>query len=131
MPLLAPVFNHGKTVPGGGCSSRSPPTQDSFVHQHLGYDLREHIILEDILAASLPLPIITAPIATVPSPTPQPHSPSVRLLLLLPEQPVANLFPNLFHAPVCTFAIDCYPRQYTIVYDHGEKFWVPQEEFIE
>jgi len=24
LPLLALVFNHGKTVPGGGCSSRSP-----------------------------------------------------------------------------------------------------------
>jgi len=26
-PLLAPVFNHGKTVPGGGRGSRSPPDQ--------------------------------------------------------------------------------------------------------
>jgi len=24
-PILAPVFNHGKTVPGGGRGSRSPP----------------------------------------------------------------------------------------------------------
>ena len=29
-PLLAPVFNRGKTAPGGGCSSRSPPFLSSL-----------------------------------------------------------------------------------------------------
>jgi len=82
------------------------PTQDSFVHQHLGHDLREHIIFEDIPAAPLPLPIVAVPVATVLSPAPELHSPSLRLLPLLRKQPVEDLFPNLFHAPTCTFAID-------------------------
>jgi len=107
------------------------PTQDSFVHQHLGHNLREHVVLEDIPTASLPLPIVVAPIATVPSPTPGSRSPSVGLLPLLHEQPVADLFPNLFHAPTCTYAVDCHPHQYQVVYNRGEKFWVPSEEFVE
>ena len=81
------------------------PTQDSFIHQHLGHNLREHIILEDILAAPLPSPIVEAPVATVPSPTPKPCQPTPGVPLLS-EVPVADLFPHLFHAPTCTFAID-------------------------
>jgi len=107
------------------------PTQDSFVHQHLGHDLREHITLEDILAAPLLLLQVITPVATVPSPAPELCSPSVRLLLLLLKQPVADLFPNLFHTPACTFAVDCHPHQYQVIYDHGKKFWIPSEEFVE
>jgi len=107
------------------------PTQDSFVHQHLGHDLREHIVLEDIPAASLPPPVVDVPVTTVPSPAPKPHSPTSRVLPLLHEQPVADLFPNLFHAPACTFAVDRHPHQYSVVYDRGEKHWVPQEEYVE
>jgi len=106
------------------------PTQDSFVHQHLGYDLGEHVTLGDIPAAPLPSPIIEAPVATVLSPAPESRqlSPGVPLF---PGVPVKDLFPNLFHAPACTDIVDRHPHQYTVVYDHREKFWVPQEEFIE
>jgi len=81
------------------------PTQDSFVHQHLGHNLEEHVVLEDIPTALLPPPIVKALIATVPSPTPESRQPSPGVPLL-PEVPVEDLFPNLFHAPACTFAID-------------------------
>jgi len=107
------------------------PTQDSFVHHHLGYNLGEHITLEDILAAPLPLPVVEVPVATVPSSTPRPRSPTSGVLPLLREQPVADLFPHLFNAPACTLAVDRHPHQYTIVYDCREKYWVPQEEYIE
>jgi len=106
------------------------PTQDSFVHQHLGHNLREHITLEDILAAPLLSPIVEAPVTTVPSPAPESHQPTPGVSLLS-EVPVANLFPNLFHAPACTYAIDRHLHQYQVVYDRGEKFWVPSEEFVE
>jgi len=106
------------------------PTQDSYIHQYLGHDLGEHIVLEDIPDAPLPLPIVEVSIATVPSPAPEPHQPTFGVPLL-PEVPVEDLFPNLFHAPTCTLAVDRHPHQYTVVYDCGEKFWVPQEEFIE
>jgi len=107
------------------------PTQDSFVYHHLGYDLGEHVTFEDIPATPLPLLVVEAPVATVPSPTPGPHSPTSGVLSLLRKQPVADLFPYLFNTPACTLAVDCYPHQYTVVYDHGEKYWVPQEEYIE
>jgi len=107
------------------------PTQDSFVHHHLGYNLGEHITFEDIPTAPLPLPVIEAPVATVLSPTPKLRSPTSRVLPLLRKQPVADLFPHLFNAPACTLAIDCHPYQYTIVYNCGEKYWVPQEEYVE
>jgi len=106
------------------------PTQDSFVHQHLGHDLREHVVLEDIPAAPLPSPIVEAPIATVPSPAPESCQPTPGVSLLS-EVPVADLFPNLFHAPACTYAIDRHPHQYQVVYDRSEKFWVPSEEFVQ
>jgi len=105
------------------------PTQDSFVHQHLGHDLREHVVLEEIPTAALPPPVVEAPVATVPSPAPESHQPSPGVPLL-PEVSVEDLFPNLFHAPACTFVADRHPHQYTVVYNRGEKFWVPQEEFI-
>jgi len=106
------------------------PTQDSFIHQHLGHDLREHITLEDIPAAPLPSPIIKAPVATVLSPTPKScqSSPGVPLLA---EVPLTDLFPNLFAAPACTFTVNRHPHQYQVVYDRSEKFWVPSEEFVE
>ena len=107
------------------------PTQDSFVHQHLGHDLREYVVFEDIPAAPLLSPIVAAPIATVPSPTPKPCSPSTGLLLLLLEQPIEDLFPHLFNAPACTLAVNCHPYQYSVVYNRGEKHWVLQEEYIE
>jgi len=107
------------------------PTQDSFVHHHLGYNLGEHVTFEDIPAAPLPPPVVEAPVATVPSPTPGPRSPTSGVLPFLHEQPVADLFPHLFNAPVCTLAVDRHPHQYTVVYDHGEKYWVPQEEYVE
>ena len=114
------------------------PTQDSFVHQHLGFNPREHIATEDIPAAPLPQAQVTAPIATVPSPAPASRPPSPVVLpvihehsLLIPALPLADVFPNLFAAPACTFVADRHPHQYTVVYDRSEKFWVPQEEFIE
>jgi len=104
-------------------------TQDSFVERIFGGDLQSHVTTKDILAAPLLSPIVAAQVATVPSPAPEPRTPLVDLLPLS-EVPVANLFPNLFHAPACTFAVDRHPHQYTVVYDRGEKFWVPQEEFV-
>jgi len=106
------------------------PTQDSFVERIFGGDPQSHVVTEDIPAAFLPLPVIEAPIATVPSPAPKSRQPTPGVPLL-PEASVEDLFPNLFHTPTCTFAVDRHPHQYTVVYDHGEKFWVPQEEFIE
>ena len=115
------------------------PTQDSFVHQHLGFHPQAYIQTEDMPPEPLPEAIVNAPVATVPSPAPGPRSPTPGLLPVLHELtplplllvPLADLFPNLFAAPVCTFVDDCHPHQYNIVYDRGEKFWVPQEEFIE
>jgi len=106
------------------------PTQDLFVEQIFGEDPRSHIALEDIPVASLPSPVVEAPVATVPSPTPEPHQPTFGVSLLS-EVPLVDLFPNLFAAPACTYAIDCHPHQYQVVYDRGEKFWVPTEEFVE
>jgi len=105
------------------------PTQDSFIEQIFGGDPQRHVATEDILAASLPSPVVEAQVATILSPAPEPQTPLADLFPL-PEAPLANLFPNLFHAPTCTFAIDCHPYQYTIIYNRGVKFWVPQEEFI-
>jgi len=81
------------------------PTQDSYVYQHLGHDLEEHIVLEDIPDTPLPSPIVEAPVTTVPSPAPKSRQPSPGVPLL-PEVSVEDLFPNLFHAPTCTFAVD-------------------------
>jgi len=106
------------------------PTQDSFVNQIFGGDPQRHITTEDILAAPLPSPVVEAQVATVPSPTPKPRAPLAELLFL-PEVPLADLFPNLFAAPACTYAVDCHPHQYQVIYDRGEKFWVPSEEFVE
>jgi len=106
------------------------PTQDSYVHQHLGHNLGEHVVLEDIPAAPLPSPVVEAPVATVPSPAPKSRQPTPGVSLLI-GVPVEDLFPNLFHTPACTFVVDRHPHQYTVVYNRGEKFWVPQEEFIE
>jgi len=106
------------------------PTQDSYVHQHLGHDLGEHVVLEDIPAAPLPSPVVEACVTTIPSPAPESCQPTPGVSLLS-GVPVADLFPNLFHAPTCTYAVDRHPHQYQVVYDCGEKFWVPQEEFIE
>jgi len=106
------------------------PTQDSFVHQHLGHNFEEHVVLEDIPTALLPPPVVEARVATVPSPAPKTRQPSPEVSLPS-EVPVADLFPNLFHAPACTYIVDRHPHQYTVVYDCGEKFWVSQEEFIE
>jgi len=106
------------------------PTQDSFVERIFGGDPRRHVTTEDIPATPLPSPIVAAQVATVLSPAPEPQAPLVELSFL-PEVPLADLFPNLFHAPACTFAVDRHPHQYTVVYDRGKKFWVPQEEFVE
>jgi len=106
------------------------PTQDSYVHQHLGHNLEEHVVLEDIPAAPLPSPVVKAPVATVPSPAPESRQPTPEVPLLS-EVPVADLFPNLFHAPACTYTVDRHPHQYQVVYDRGEKFWVPSEEFVQ
>jgi len=80
-----------------------------FVHQHLGHNLRENVVLEDIPVASLPPPVVDAPVATVPSPAPEscPPSPGVSLLT---EVPLTDLFPNLFTTPACTFAVDRHPH---------------------
>jgi len=107
-----------------------PPTQDSFVEQIFGGDPRSHIALENIQAAPLLSPIIKALVATVLSPAPKPRAPLADLLPLS-EVPVADLFPNLFHAPACTFTVDHHPHQYQVVYDRGDKFWVPSEEFVD
>jgi len=106
------------------------PTQDSFVNQIFGGDPREHITTEDIPDVPLPSPVFETAIATVLSPTPEPRAPLAELLLL-PEVPLADLYPNLFQAPACTLAIDCHPHQYSVIYDRGEKYWVPQEEYVE
>jgi len=106
------------------------PTQDSFIHQHLGHDLEEHVVLEDIPDAPLPSPVVEAPVATVLSPAPESRPPTPGVSLLA-EVPVADLFPNLFHAPACTYAVDRHPHQYQVVYNHSEKFWVPAEEFVQ
>jgi len=105
------------------------PTQDSFVKRIFGGDPRNHTTTEDIPDIPLLSPIVAAQVATVLSPAPKPQTPLGNLLPLA-EVPVADLFPNLFHAPTCTFAVDRHPHQYTVVYDRSEKFWVPQEEFV-
>jgi len=131
LDVLAHVVAHESTYREDAKENLLPaPTQDSYVHQHLGHDLREHVGLEDIPDAPLPLPIVEAPVATVPSPAPESCQPSPGVPLL-PEVSVEDLFPNLFHAPACTFVVDRHPHQYTVVYNRREKFWVPQEEFIE
>ena len=79
--------------------------------------------------AALPPPVVDTPVATVLSPAPKPHQPSFGVSLLS-EVPVADLFPNLFATPACTYAINCHPHQYQVVHDCGEKFWVPSEEFV-
>jgi len=81
------------------------PTQDFFVNQIFGEDPQGHITTENILAAPLPLPIVEAQVATIPSPAPEQQAPLAELLFL-PEVPLADLYPNLFHAPACTFAVD-------------------------
>jgi len=106
------------------------PTQGSFVYQHLGHDLGEHVVLEDIPTTSLPPPVVDVPIATVLSPAPKPHQPTFGVSLLS-EVPLVDLCPNLFAAPACTYAIDHHPHQYQVVYDCGEKFWVLSKEFVE
>jgi len=105
------------------------PTQDSFVERIFGGDPRSHVATEDIPAASLPSPVVNAQVATVPSPAPELRTPLDNLLPLA-EVPLVDLFPNLFATPACTYTIDRHPHQYTVVYDCGEKFWVPQEEFV-
>jgi len=106
------------------------PTQDSFVERIFGEDPQSHVATEDIPVASLPSPVVDAQVATVPSPAPESRQPTPGVPLLS-EVPVADLFPNLFQAPACTFAIDRHPHQYQVVYDRGEKFWVPVEEFVQ
>jgi len=112
-----------------------PTTQDASVHAYLGHDLRDHIPLDDITVKTLPEPIVFAPIHCVPSPhspTPQPPAPLPSLPVELPSGSVAaNLFPQLFAAPVCTTATDRHPHQYTVVYQNDQKLWYPQEEFID
>jgi len=105
------------------------PTQDSFVKRIFGGDPRSYIATENIPAASLPSPVVDAQVATIPSPAPEPRTPLDNLLPLA-EVPLADLFPNLFAAPACTYTVDRHPHQYTVVYDCSEKFWVPQEEFV-
>jgi len=39
-------------------------------------------------------------------------------------------YPHLFQPPVCTAATNSHPHQYTVVYERGEKIWVPQEFYI-
>ena len=77
---------------------------------------------------------VTAPVTTVLSPAPVSCQSSLRLHFSevpLPEVLLVDLFPNLFTAPACTFAIDRHPHQYQVVYNCSEKFWVLQEEFVE
>ena len=105
------------------------PTQDSFIERIFGGDPRSHVATEDIPVTSLQSPVVNAQVATVPSPAPEPRTPLDNLLPLT-EVPLIDLFPNLFAAPACTFAVDRHPHQYSVVYDHREKFWVPQEEFV-
>jgi len=106
------------------------PTQDSFVERIFGGDPQSHVATEDIPATSLPSPVVEAQVATIPSPAPESRQPTPGVPLL-PEVPLVDLFPNLFAAPACTFAVDRHPHQYQVVYDQGEKFWVPTEEFVE
>ena len=81
--------------------------------------------------------VISVKVATVPSPAPNSRAPSPGVCVkselvspILPLLPLSDLFPNLFATPACTFVEDRHPHQYHVVYDNGEKLWVPQEEFV-
>jgi len=43
---------------------------------------------------------------------------------------VARAKPATFAAPPCTKVADTHPHLYTVVYEHGEKIWCPQNEYI-
>ena len=103
---------------------------DAYAHGQFK-EVIERVPLADIPVENLPPPIVAAPVATVKSPAPP--SP---VLLPAPEPaptpvlPEVNLYAHLFVAPPCTTATDHHPHQYTVVYDRGEKTWVPQDEYL-
>jgi len=64
-----------------------------------------------------PLRPPTPVVARIPTPIPAPVD-------------YVGLYPNLFEPPVCTAVPNTHPHQYTVVYERGEKIWVPQEFYI-
>src|SRR5579863_5350690 len=84
----------------------------------------------DIPIENLLPPLVYAPVHHVPSPRPSTPHP---VLAPLPEETVGINYKNflgLFAPPLCSGVIDKHPHQYSVIYKHGEKIWVPQEELI-
>ena len=100
------------------------PTEDQDEYAHGQFeDPVVCVPLADIPVKNLPPPIVEAPVHTIPSPRPT----------LVVPRPLANqveYFPQLFTALPCTTATDHHLHQYTVVYDHGKKVWVAQDEYL-
>ena len=85
---------------------------------------------KDIPIKNLPLPIVVAPVATIPSLAPP--SPTVHAVApILPTYMVnTDTFPRLFTPLPCTNVQDEHPHQFIILYERLEKIWVPQHDFL-
>ena len=126
LEVLADIATQQDYLPSPQLQYPDPEPQDAYIHQRFE-EVVERIPLADIPVENLPLPIVVAPVAIVPSPAP-PTPPCHALCL--PILPEADLFPNLFTAPLCT-AANNHPHQYTVVYERGERIWTPQDEYIQ
>jgi len=85
-----------------------------------------------VLPACSPLPEYV-----IRSPTPPLRYPSPVAAAAIQPPPTDNnylvdysLFPHLFAKPPCMEVADTHPHLYTVVYEHGEKIWCPQDEYI-
>ena len=96
--------------------------QDKYAHGQFE-DPIVRVYLADIPVKNLPPPVVEAPVQTVPSPRPT-------LVVPRPLADQVEYFPQLFAAPPCTTTTDHHLHQYTVIYDHGEKVWVSQNEYL-
>ena len=104
--------------------------QDEYAHGQFE-DPVVRVPLADIPVENLPPPIVAAPVFSVPSPAPvAPRSEYVAPVVHHPLDHQLEAFAHLFVAPPCSTATDNHLHQYTVIYEHGEKFWVPQEEYL-
>ena len=102
-----------------------PLNQDNWAQLQLTGNITDHTSLEDIPVENIPLPIATAPVATIASPAPP--SPGGFFHPALFDLTI-NSF--LFAAPPCLTANDYHPHQYVVIYKQGRHIWYSQEEFI-
>ena len=103
------------------------PTEDQDNYAHGQFkDPAVHIPLADIPVENLPPPIVAALVFSVPSPAPvAPRSEYVAPVIHHPLDCQLEAFAHLFVAPPCSTATDNHPHQYMVIYERGEKFWVP------